>query len=106
MTRTDHPRRAPQTTQNALSELRFSLRLSLPLYQSDDDLAQLVLGPEARLWPRIVRQLEREGLPEPRALLGRLRYVPAVLRFFDRREGLLPEQCAIFPEDGPERFTP
>ena len=106
MKRTNQPTRAPQTAQDPLSELRFSLRLFLPLYQSDEDLAQLVLGSEARLWPQIVRQLERDGLPQPRALFGRLRYLPAVLRYFDRREGLLPADATLFAEDGPERFSP
>jgi hypothetical protein len=95
-----------RTAQDALSELRFSLHLFLPLYQSDEDLAQLVLGSEARLWPQVVRQLEREGLPKPRALFGRRRYLPAVLRYFDRREGLLPADATLLAEDGPERFSP
>jgi hypothetical protein len=29
-----------------------------------------------------------------------------VVRFFDRREGLLPGHPANFAEDGPERFGP
>jgi hypothetical protein len=97
---------APQGARNALSEMRSALRAFAPLYQSDEEIARLILGSQAGLWPRIVRQLEREGLPAPRELLGRLRYVPAVLHFFDRREGLLGERPATFAEDGPERFTP
>jgi hypothetical protein len=106
MIRADQPKRAQHGAQEALSELHFSLRLFLPLYQSDEDIAQLVLGSEARLWPQIVRHLERDGLPQPRALFGRLRYLPAVLRYFDRREGLLPADATLLAEDGPERFSP
>jgi hypothetical protein len=105
MTRANQAATQP-TAQEALSELRCSLRLLMPLYQSDEDLAQLILGSDARLWPQVVRQLEREGLPRPRALFGRRRHLPAVLRYFDRRDGVLPADAALMAEDGPERFSP
>ena len=76
----------------------------VPLYAGDEDIARLVLGRDARLWPAIVAQLEREGLPPRRALIGGLRYVPAILEFFDRREGLAERD--LYAKDGPERFDP
>ncbi len=77
----------------------------VPLYAPDKQLAQMVLGSEAHRWPLIVRQLEGEGLPSGRALFGDLRYVPAVIRFFDRREGLVGAfNDHSLAEDGPEVF--
>ncbi len=74
-----------------------------PLYVPDQTVAELVLGHQAKLWrPELVRRLEREGMPPPRQLLGSMRYLPAVLAFFAKREGFsapLPE-----PDDGPENF--
>lgn len=85
-----------------------SASTSIPLYANDDIIARIVLGEgEAKLWRRIVDQLEREGLPQPRQLFGGLRYVPAVLEFFHRREGFL--DCAQdrgFADDGEECFEP
>ena len=78
-----------------------------PLYATDEQISQLVLGSQANLWRQIVRQLEREGLPQPRQLFGGLRYVPAVLEFFHRREGFLDSaQDRGFADDGEERFEP
>ena len=73
-----------------------------PLYATDKQVAELVLGERASLWrPELVRQLEREGLPQPRHLLGSMRYVPAVFNFFAKREGLRHTV-----DDGPENFDP
>jgi hypothetical protein len=74
-----------------------------PLYLPDTAIAQLVLGSKADLWrPELIRQLEREGLPQRRQLLGTMRFVPGVFRFFAQREGLLDRDP--HSEDGPENF--
>lgn len=73
-----------------------------PLYAPDEAIAEIVLGEHAKLWkPELVRQLEREGLPPPRRLLGAMRYLPSVFDFFARREGLRHDRE---PDDGPENF--
>ncbi len=74
-----------------------------PLFAPENIVAEVVFGERFKLWrPELVRQLEREGLPPARRLIG-MRYLPAVIDFFDRREGFRrgrPE-----PEDGPENFN-
>ncbi len=79
--------------------------LVLPLYAHDDDIAKWVLGDAEHRWLRVLRQLEREGLPAPSQLLGGARYMPKVLAFFDQREGM-PAHSSDYSEDGPERFDP
>ena len=81
--------------------------ISLPLYRTDDEIAELVLGSRADRWPNIVRQLEREGLPARSHLVAGLRYFPAVIGFFDIREGVRTSAEGSYPvEDGPENWNP
>lgn len=77
-----------------------------PLYVRDGALGELVLGSQAvRFWrPELIRQLEREGMPPPRQLLGSMRYLPAVFAFFAKREGLGSPALNSEPDDGPENF--
>jgi hypothetical protein len=75
-----------------------------PLYAPDETIAQVVFGHRTDLWaPQLVRQLEREGMPQRRHLFGAMRYVPSVFDFFARREGLRGPS-AHEAEDGPENF--
>ena len=68
-------------------------------------LAELVLGQQAGLWrPELIRQLEREGLPPRRQLLGTMRHLPSVFEFFARREGLRQRGPGDDAPDGPENF--
>jgi hypothetical protein len=76
--------------------------IGTPLYLPDHDLAKFVLGDHADRWPEILRQLEREGLPRRSHLISGLRYVPAVVAFFDSREGLSSPLEEV--EDGPENW--
>lgn len=78
--------------------------IATPLYLPDDDLARFVLGEHADRWPQIFRHLEREGLPRRGQLITGLRYVPAVVAFFDTREGLSLRREEV--EDGPENWGP
>ena len=76
-----------------------------PLYVSDDLLARIILGDcDAKLWRQLLPELSRDGLPAPRALFGSRRYLPAVLLYFDRREGLLDNGRAGYADDGDEYF--
>lgn len=76
-----------------------------PLYVDDALLAQIVLGDGARDWPHIRRVFERQGMPAARATVEGLYYVPAILKFLDRREGLVAFD-EDYPEDGPDNFGP
>ena len=76
-----------------------------PLYPTEAELDRIILGDEEpRLWSRLVGELTRDGLPPPRALFGNRRYLPAVLSYFDRREGLLGADSRGYADDGDERF--
>jgi hypothetical protein len=77
--------------------------ITIPFYAEDADIAELVLGSKAELWPNIVRQLERDGLPPKSHLIAGLRYFPAVIDFFDIREGV---RTSAPVEDGPENWDP
>jgi len=59
-----------------------------PLYVDDALLAKIVLGEEARNWPGVRRVFERQGMPAARSAVCGLYYVPAIVKFLDRREGL------------------
>jgi hypothetical protein len=83
-----------------------SLIAHFPPCQSDVQLARLVLGNAAELWPHFVRQFEREGLPVPRSLFGNMRYAPIAMWVFDRREGLPAADLDVAAKDHPERFEP
>jgi hypothetical protein len=51
------------------------------------------------------RTFERQGMPTARASVRHLYYVPAVLKFLDRREGVA-SMAQDYPEDGPDSFYP
>lgn len=76
-----------------------------PLYVDDTLLAQIVLGEEARHWLSVRRTFERLGMPSSRATVHGLYYVPAILKFLDRREGLAAFD-EDYPEDGPDNLSP
>jgi hypothetical protein len=76
-----------------------------PLYVDDTLLAEIVLGGEARHWPSVRRVFERQGMPSSRSTVHGLYYVPAILKFLDRREGLAASD-EDYPDDGPDNFGP
>ena len=81
------------------------LVIPTPLYVDDTLLADIVLGDKAQHWSEVKRGFERQGFPAARASVRHLYYVPAVIKFLDRREGI--EQMAVdFPDDGPDSFYP
>jgi len=81
--------------------------ITLPFYATEDEIAELVLGSKADRWPNIVRQLERDGLPSKSHLIAGLRYFPAVIDFFNTREGVRVSPNGGDPsEDGPENWDP
>jgi len=59
----------------------------LPLYSTDKDLAEALLGDRAKMWPAIAKHYEGRGLPPVDSLFGG-RYVPAVIKFFDAVNGV------------------
>ncbi|MEH2474063.1 hypothetical protein V1281_004752 [Nitrobacteraceae bacterium AZCC 2161] len=73
-----------------------------PLYVDDALLAQIVLGEQAKRWSEVLPALERDGMPKSRRSVGGLYYLPAQLRFFDRREGVT--HGLDYADDGPENF--
>ncbi len=85
---------------------RQGLIIPTPLYVDDALLADIVLGENARHWREIRRVFERQGMPAPRPSVQHLYYVPAVLKFLDRREGIAGTEDEDYPEDGPENFGP
>lgn len=97
---------APDRLEMAFRLLRPDLQVVLtPLYVPEEVLAELVLGGQAGLWrPELVRQLEREGLPPRRQLLGTMRHLPSVFEFFATREGLRSRSAESDATDGPENF--
>lgn len=82
---------------------RTGLIVPTPLYADEELVAHIVLGEHAAHWREVHRTFEREGLPSPRASVRNLFYVPAVLKFMDRREGVASMEAG-YPEDGPDRF--
>jgi hypothetical protein len=87
-------------------EYRAVSRLIVPTPLYDDALlADIVLGENARHWGEVRRTFERQGMPAPRPSVRHLYYVPAVLKFLDRREGIA-RMDEDYPEDGPDRFSP
>src|ERR1700674_3578573 len=71
-----------------------------PFYVDDELRAQIVLGEHAKRWPEIRPMLERDGLPKPRRSIAGLYYLPALLQFFQKREGVSADYH--YHEDGPE----
>ena len=80
--------------------------IMLPLYASDDEIGEMVFGPNAERWPDVVRSLERNGLPRQSQLFGGLRYIPKVVQFFDVREGVVLTSQHGETEDGSENWGP
>jgi hypothetical protein len=78
-----------------------------PLYVDDGMLAEIVLGERAKSWAVVRAMLQREGMPPTRRAFGGLYYLPAQLRFLDKREGIptSPEEAG-YAEDGPANFGP
>jgi hypothetical protein len=75
-----------------------------PFYVDDDLRARIVLGEHAKRWSDIRPLLEREGLPKARRSIAGLYYLPALLQFFQKREGI--SEGYNYDEDGPENFGP
>ena len=77
---------------------------ALPLFATDKDLGEALLGDRAKMWPGIAKHYEGRGLPPVDSLFGG-RYVPAVVKFFDALNGV--NGAAPFPaEDGREQPWP
>jgi hypothetical protein len=76
-----------------------------PLYGGEELLAEIVLGEEAHHWREVRRVFERQGMKPPRAAVRGLYYIPAVLSFLNRREGLAAFD-EDYPDDGPDNFGP
>lgn len=81
------------------------LVIPTPLYVDDALLADIVLGEKAKYWDEVRRTLERQGMPAARASVRHLYYVPAVIKFLDRREGIAQMEDE-YPDDGPDSFYP
>lgn len=72
----------------------------LPLYATDEEIGEVVLGFEKRgEFVKLAVLLERQGMPKISPLLGG-RYVPAVKQFFDTYNGL--SQSVPMRPDGVE----
>jgi len=82
-----------------------NLVIPAPLYCDDRLLAEIILGENAAQWTHVRSMFERQGMPAARAAVRGLYYVPAVLKFLDRREGLATFEDD-FAEDGPDHFGP
>ena len=73
------------------------------LYGSEADVSDMVLGPgRVREWRDKAIVLEREGLPKIDPLMGG-RYLPAVRRWFDQRNGVMPGNTS-FRVSGTEKW--
>ncbi len=78
----------------------------LPLFADDAAIGAALLGRErAHEWPAMARQLEARGFPTIDPVIG-LRYVPAVLAFFDFRYGLRSKPPATPDWDQIETLVP
>ena len=69
------------------SMLPFLTINALPLYATDKELAPAILGKRAKDWSMLLRLYEPRGFPKISPLTGG-RYVPAVIQFFDAKEGV------------------
>jgi hypothetical protein len=78
--------------------------IATPFYVDDDLRARIVLGEHAKRWSEFRPMLEREGLPKARRSMAGLYYLPALLHFFQKREGV--SAAYDYNEDGPENFGP
>jgi hypothetical protein len=84
---------------------RAGLIIPTPLYVDDALLGDIVLGANAPYWDGIRRTFERQGMPGARPSVHHLYYLPAVIKFLDRREGIASAEDD-YPEDGPDSFYP
>jgi hypothetical protein len=81
--------------------------VTLPFYASEQQIAEFVLGERHERWRDIARHLEERGMPARSQLMAGLRYVPKVLRFFERTEfGISHEEACDFAPDGEENWKP
>lgn len=71
------------------------------LYPDEKELARVVLGPRAAIWPGVAGVWEKAGLPRIDPLTGG-RYWPAVQAFLDRRYSLDVPGSAVAAADGVE----
>jgi len=81
------------------------LIIPTPLYVDDALLAEIVLGENAGIWGEVRRTFERQGMPLARLSVRHLHYVPAVIKFLDRHEGVT-HMDEDYPADGPDTFAP
>jgi len=81
------------------------LVIPTPLYVDDALLANIVLGEKARHWDEVRRTFERQGMPAARASVHGLYYLPAIIKFCDRRDGIAGTE-EDYAEDGPDSFYP
>lgn len=84
---------------------RGGIIIPTPLYVDDSLLGDIVLGENAHGWRDVRRTFERQGMPGARPSVNHLYYLPAVLRFLDRHEGIASAE-EDYPEDGPDSFYP
>lgn len=74
----------------------------LPLYASDEQIGEAVLGWQRRCEFKALAALrEKHGMPKVSTYWGG-RYVPAVKRFLDADNGLAPTQDTPLTPDGAE----
>lgn len=74
----------------------------LPLFASDEDIGEAVLGHARRKeFEGLATLLEPQGMPRI-SLLWKCRYVPAVKAYLDFSSGLGPRPLTVNP-GGPER---
>jgi hypothetical protein len=75
-----------------------------PLYGGEEAVAKMVLGPGRLLeWRERATILERAGLPQIDPFMGG-RYLPAVRKFFDQRNGVSDRHAGPPKADGKENF--
>jgi hypothetical protein len=90
-----------------LGALSSGAVVPLPLYANQEEIAALILGNDARHWPFLQRELQRQGL-QPSALLNERWYLPRVIGFLDHRErgprAGRSEDGDIYDRDGGEHF--
>jgi hypothetical protein len=83
---------------------RTGIEFSEPLYCSEEQVAAAVLGPgHLQEWRERVPMLQRDGLPLVDELMGG-RYLPAVRRYFDQRNGVATAGAVPQRADGKENF--
>ena len=99
--RTDKSRH-PRDTGKRERQVTFA---DLPLFASERDIANALMGPgRYSTWRAIAPLLERRGLPTIDGLMGG-RYTPAIRAFFDREYGIHGQAAMCHrPVDGPERL--